>query len=160
MNKLEKPKFFTIPIWGNVSMILGFIVCFAFSKYISDFWLLIITVCLVFTFILWNLIKYIINWHKLYKEYLNYYKQHIDLQQRHIALSKQFDKKAKLVNKQNELISQYKYTLFELYGDISRGILPVNKYEKEYLKNLADTTLRNIEHLNKTEGDIENGRNL
>ena len=89
----------------------------------------------------------------LYNDYLEIYNNHQEL-------AKQFDKKTKKIKDQEKLLEAYKYMLLELSNRISEGILPVTNYEKKFLENLYQITLKDIECLYKLEGDMKNGKNL
>lgn len=156
MDKLEKPKFFTTPIWGNISIVLSILVCFTFSKHISDILIFIIIVGLILIFLLWNLIKYIISWNKIYKNYLIFYQNYQELLKKHSALANQFDKRGNKLKELNSLLDEYKYTLKIILFHIEEGITPVNEYETKYLENLLKISLKAQEHLYNLEGGNNN----
>lgn len=160
MDKLEKPKFITTPILANVSILLGIVATFSFSKNLSDIMQLIIIISLIGVFIVWNLIKYIKNWFRFYKDYLSLYETYNNLIIQHSELAKQFDTKKMKIGELNKLLDEYKLIIKHIQLSIKQGTLPVSDYEKKYLLNLYDVILRDAEHLYKLEGGNENGKDL
>ncbi len=160
MEQFKKPKFLTTPIWGNISIVFGIILAFSFSKNISDITLFIIILTLILIFFIWNLIKYIISWNKLYKNYLTFYESYKDLEKRHFALTKQFDNKKSQISELYKLLNEHKFIINKFLFSIQQGILPANEYEKRFLQNLYGTTLKDIEHLYNIEGGIEDGKDI
>lgn len=146
MNKLKKPKFFTTPIWGNISVVSGIIACFSFSQYISDNLFIIIIVGLIILFLLWNLIKYIINWNNFYDDYLNFEKKFNELETAYNVRIKDIDKK-------NQLIEGYEYFINILQQFIISCITTNTDKEIEQITNLQKVLYISKEHLNNLKGD-------
>lgn len=160
MKKIEKPKFFTTPIWGNVSIALGIIIAFSFSQKISDIILFVIVAGLVVLFFIWNLIKYLISWHKFYKNYMLLYKDYCELEAKHSALALQFDNKKVQIAELSNLIDEYDFIMNSILINLQQSILSINNYEKEYLKGLYSIVYRDLEHLYRMKGDLKNGKDL
>lgn len=160
LNKIEKPKFFTTPIWGNVSIALGIIIAFSFSQTLSDIVLFVIVIGLVILFFIWNLIKYLITYHKLYKNYLLLYETFNELERRHSALAIQFDNKKIQIDELYSLLDEYEFIMNNILYNLQQSILPINNYEKEYLKGLYSIVYRDLEHIYRMKGDLKNGKDL
>ena len=152
-NKLEKPRFFTTPIWGNISIVFGIIITFSFGNKLSDIHLLIIISLLIFSFLLWNLIKYIINWNKLYKDYLKFYQKFTELDNR-------YDMRLQELDDKDLLISEYEKFIENLNVFILTALTKNTSAEIEQLKNMQTFLYLSVEHLNKLKGVNDNGRSL
>lgn len=145
MNKLDKPKFFTTPIWANLGLVLGIIFTFSFSKKLSDIALSLVIIGLILIFFSWNLIKYIINWHKLYNSYSEFYQKFTELDTRYSTRIKE------LKNKDN-LIDEYEKFVQNLDFFIIASLTKNSSTEVEQLKNMQSFLYLSIEHLNKLRG--------
>lgn len=156
MNKLEKPTFLTTPIWANVGLVLGIIAIFSFGKNLSDKTLLVLIIILIIIFLLWNLIKYIINWHKFYKNYLNLVSDYNELLVRHSALSKQFDEKKIQIAELEKILKEYKFILDGIIHMLQLEAIHITNQEKIYLKELCAILLKDKEHLYNLEGGNKN----
>lgn len=161
MNKLDKPKFLKHSSFIDIIGIIGFIVSivqFLIPEKILSIKYKICVFILTFIFcLIIYLIQYIVNWHKLYKNYLKFYKDYQGLKERHLALSEEFNKKQQLISSKDNLILQYQFVIEKISNNISDGILPVTDYEKEYLKNLYSIVLKDKIYLYNLGGN-ENGR--
>lgn len=153
MEKLNKPNFFTTPIWGNISIVLSIIVCFAFSNHISDILFLTIIIGLILFFLFWNLIKYIINWNKLYKKYLSFYQKFTELDNR-------YNTRIYEIKNKDIIISEYEKFIETLNLFIITCLTKNSSTETEQLKNIQSLLYLSIEHLNKLKGENNNGRNI
>lgn len=164
MEKLQKPRFFSVNNWINLIGLIGGITGIIQFFIPENVWKLkfklitgfsIFFVCGIMYFIL-----YLLSVNKFYKEYLKLYEQYDDLQKRHIALSEQYDKKIQIIFDKDNLISEYKYITAQMMNRISAEALNVNDYEKKFLENLYKITYIDIEHLGNIEGGNKNGRNF
>lgn len=145
MEQLKKPKFFTTPVWSNVSIVFGLIVAFSFSNKLSDIALIIIITLLIIPFFLWNLIKYIINWNKLYKNYLQFYQKFNELENR-------YNTRIEEIKYKENLINEYEKFIENLNIFIITSLAQNSTTETEQLKNMQSFLYLSIEHLNKMKG--------
>lgn len=152
MKQLEKPKFFTTPIVGTMSIVFGIIVAFSFSKKLSDTHLTIIIISLILILFLWNLIKYIVNWHKFYKNYIQFYKKFEELESR-------YNTRVDEINNKELLISEYEKFIEIINYFIAGALIQNSEKETEQLKNLQNAICSWIRHFNEMKGD-NNGRNI
>ena len=153
MNKLEKPKFFTTPIWANISVVLSIIVCFSFYKYITDYVFIIIIIGLMLLFISHNLIKYIFSWHKFYKSYLDFFKKFNELDNR-------YKTRISEIKNKDVLIEEYEKFTKYLNLFIISSLTKNSSTETEQLKNMQSFLYLSIEHINKQKGVDIDGRHL
>ncbi len=152
MNKISKPQF-KFSAFEKTATIFGTILSI-FTWLFSSWYFAIIAFLVIFLLVLTYLIyKYKKDVDILYENYLSTFNNHQ-------ALSKQFDKKSKIIKNKDAALDSYKFTLQKILYSISTGILPVNEYEKRFLKNLYDITLKDIEHLDKLEGGLKNGEDI
>ncbi len=153
MKKLEKPKFFTIPIWGNISLVLGIIAVFSFSTKLSDIVILIIILILLGIFFCINLTKYIINWHNLYEDYLIFFHRFTELDNR-------YNTRIEEIKDKNILIEEYEDFIRKLDIFILSALNQNSPKEVQQILNLQQLLYVSNEHILKLKGEFENGRSL
>lgn len=145
MKKLEKPKFFTTPIWGNMSILFGIIITFSFSKKLTDVHLVAIILLLLLALFLWNLIKYVISWHKFYNNYFEFYKKFEELESR-------YNKRMNEIENKELLINEYEKFIETLNLFIITALASNSEKEIQQLKNIQNLLFMSAEHLSKMKG--------
>lgn len=153
MEKLEKPKFFTTPIWGNVSIVISIIACFSFYQYLTDLLFIYIIIGLLLLFFFWNLIKYIINWNKFYKKYLCFYEKFNELNNR-------YELRIQELKNKDILIDEYEKFTDNLNVYIITSLTQNSPTEINQLKNMQSFLYLSIEHINKQKGGNISGRSI
>lgn len=150
MEKLDKPKFELSPydLFGLIFTIISPLITWIYTKWYYAIILLLSILCIILIYKMYSYSKKVTTLYNNYLEILN----------NRSELGKQLNKKNKLISENKCLLFEYKRTITNLINAISQGILPINKYEKEYLENLHKVALTELEYLYNLEGGLENGR--
>ncbi len=153
MEKKKNPSLGAlIPDIFNIilTIALPLITWWLYSKWYYSIILLLCIICIILIYKMYSYSKEV---KILYEDYSKTFDNHSEL-------AKQFEKKIKIINNKDAIINEYKFIMLRLLNDIHSSILPINKYEKKYLENLYKATYSDIEHLQKMEGEIKNGKNI